>query len=726
MAKTIGQGTAEVVQATGAAGWLPHVGTETNELLATLGIRDSDDRQQILDDALSIMARSVAPTAKVATATGLAVGHIQSGKTSSFTVVAALARDNGYAMVIVIAGTSLPLFRQSDARLRHDLRLDERSDRAWMPISNPTRAEAQRVRGPLRDWREGDTAQTILITVMKNHNHLRNLADLLDMLDLKNIPVLVVDDEADQASLNNLVKRQEMSTTYRVLLEVRSKLRLHTFLQYTATPQAPLLISLIDALSPEFSRVLTPGKSYTGGQEFFLEVPDLVQVIPDSELPIPANNLKEPPLSLLNAMRLFFVGVAAAYVKSDGKMPEGNRSMLIHPSMGVLPHAEFERWVRSTQDLWNHFLALPQMDHDRQDFISDFKVTYSELATTAKDIPPFDEVAKYLYKAVNRTVITLMNSTGVGGTPNIAWKDTYSHILIGGQALDRGFTIEGLTITYMPRSVGVGNADTVQQRARFYGYKRPYIGYCRVFLERNVRDLFRNYIDHEESLRSELMKHGDQPLAEWKRAFLLDTRYSPTRKSVLGFDIFQGDYANKWFRPNAPQLNAEAVASNQRFVAEFVTSVTGWKPDSGHPDRTVEEIHLVTEVPALEALSHLLAPLRMVDAHDSIKFTGLLLQLRTYLEDHPDDRAVVYRMSGGRPRKRTLSGKDGTFNLFQGKNPKNGPVKYPGDEKIRTENVLSIQIHTLSIPGLSYQVPAIAVWVPSKMSVAWLSALPKL
>ena len=724
MARTVTQGTAELMPDPKAQGWIAHIGPETNEVLAKLGISDPDDRQQILDDALSIMARSVAPTAKADTTTGLAFGQIQSGKTSSFTVVAALARDNGYAMVIVIAGTSLPLFRQSDARLRHDLRLVERTDRAWMPVSNPTRAEAQRIRGPLRDWRDGDTAQTVLVTVMKNHNHLRNLAELLDHLDLKGIPVLVVDDEADQASLNNLVKRQEMSTTYRVLLEARSKLPLHTFLQYTATPQAPLLISLIDSLSPEFSRVLTAGKAYTGGQEFFLEVPDLIQVIPDSELPIPANNLSEPPASLLRALRLFFVGVAAAYAKSGGKMPEGNRSMLIHPSMGVLPHAEFERWVRSTQDLWNHLLALPMSDPDREDFIADFSSAYADLATTAKSIEPFDEVAKYLYKAVNRTVITLMNSTGLGGTPNIAWKDTYSHILIGGQALDRGFTIEGLTITYMPRSVGVGNADTVQQRARFYGYKRPYIGYCRVFLERNVRDLFRSYIDHEESLRAELIKNEDRPLAEWKRAFLLDSRYSPTRKSVLGFDIFQGDYADKWFRPSAPHLNEDAVAANRSLVEEFIASASGWHSDVGHPGRTVDEIHLVSELPALEVLARLLAPLRMVDAHDSVRFTGLLLQLQTYLEDHPDELAAVYRMSGGRPRKRTLD-KDDSFNLFQGRNPKNGPIKYPGDERIRADGALSIQIHTLAIPGLNYEVSAIAVWVPSKMSVGWLSALPK-
>jgi len=123
MAEIVDQGVAELIPLDSSA-WVPHVGPETNQVLGALGIEDADDRRQILADALQIMSRSVSPRAAAEAVTGLAVGHIQSGKTSSFTVVAALARDNGYAMVIVIAGTSLPLFRQSDARLRHDLAVD--------------------------------------------------------------------------------------------------------------------------------------------------------------------------------------------------------------------------------------------------------------------------------------------------------------------------------------------------------------------------------------------------------------------------------------------------------------------------------------------------------------------------------------------------------------------------------------------------------------------------
>jgi len=65
-------------------------------------------------------------------------------------------------------------------------------------------------------------------------------------------------------------------------------------------------------------------------------------------------------------------------------------------------------------------------------------------------------------------------------------------------AMDRGFTVEGLTVTYMPRGKGAGNADTIQQRARFLGYKRGYLGLCRVFLESDVQRAFSVYVNHEE------------------------------------------------------------------------------------------------------------------------------------------------------------------------------------------------------------------------------------
>src|SRR5690606_26362168 len=140
----------------------------------------------------------------------------------------------------------------------------------------------------LADWQDPSVSkaecQTVLITVMKNHRHLDNLAQLLSQLNLKHSPVLVIDDEADQAGLNTLVREGEESTTYRHLTSLRRHLPHHTFLQYTATPQAPLLINIIDVLSPNFVEVLSAGPDYVGGKDFFIDNRVLVRRILPSEV----------------------------------------------------------------------------------------------------------------------------------------------------------------------------------------------------------------------------------------------------------------------------------------------------------------------------------------------------------------------------------------------------------------------------------------------------------
>jgi hypothetical protein len=195
-----------------------------------------------------------------------------------------MARDNDYQLIIVIAGTSTPLSVQTTERLKKDLRLNERTDRRWTLIPNPkTDNDKNNISSALQQWADPicpkNTCRTILLTVMKNSSHLRNVYRILQGLNLRNVPTLIIDDEGDQASMNVNARRAanegvaiteiQASTIYRRITEIRTLLSNHTFLQYTATPQAPLFINLMDRLSPNFIRLLTPGQEYTGGRAFF-------------------------------------------------------------------------------------------------------------------------------------------------------------------------------------------------------------------------------------------------------------------------------------------------------------------------------------------------------------------------------------------------------------------------------------------------------------------------
>src|ERR1700740_1946580 len=125
----------------GQGRWVPNVGPEGLEFLELVVPEPS--REDVRDAAVSIMSKAVAPNGAEGQETGLVVGYVQSGKTMSFETVAALARDNGFHMVIVVAGTSNPLFEQSTGRLRRDLRLDEPGrERRWIHFANPDDGDA--------------------------------------------------------------------------------------------------------------------------------------------------------------------------------------------------------------------------------------------------------------------------------------------------------------------------------------------------------------------------------------------------------------------------------------------------------------------------------------------------------------------------------------------------------------------------------------------------------
>jgi hypothetical protein len=506
----------------------------------------------------------------------------------------------------------------------------------------------------------------------------------------------------------------------------------HTYLQYTATPQAPLLISIIDSLSPNFVHVLEPGEDYTGGDAFFGDNQPNVRLIPPQQVPTNANPLTEPPETLLEALRVFMVGVAAG-LRESGNI--GNRSMLAHPSFRTAQHQEFYGWVRDIFDEWKRRLNLPENDPDQQELLEEFRDAHADLRqTVGAAFPTFDELRPYFRPAFLNTRVLEVNARE-GETPQVDWRSMYGWILVGGQAMDRGFTVEGLTVTYMPRGIGVGNADTVQQRARFFGFKRRYLGYCRVYLEQGTLSAFQSYVTHEDDMRSQLQafQESGRPLNEWKRAFLLDGALRPCRNSVLEFDYIRGRYSDDWVTPRIVLASDLVLEANRQTVRDFIQRLD-FTDDEGNPNRTDIQRHQVCEnIPLLQVVEDLLVRMRITGTTDSQRNTGLLLQLSKALEQNPNEVCTVYRMSGGRRRQRGIDGDGEVANLFQGEAPVQpralrGTV-YPGDRNIRDNDNVSVQIHTLDLTRddvvVVENVPAVAVWVPARLARAWVAQEPQ-
>ena len=709
--------------------WTPYVGRETMEFLDRSAPEGS--RVSLEADAVSILSKGVSPKDRRGSQTGLIVGYVQSGKTMSFQTVTALARDNRFQIVIVIAGVTTNLLNQSTERLENDLGLrDLARPRRWTQLKNPndTDGSVQFIKSSLEDWRDpyttDDLPQTVLITVLKQHQRLRHLTSVLDRLELDGVPVLIVDDEADQASLNNETSQNAESTTYTRLMELRAVIPHHTYLQYTATPQAPLLINIIDSLSPNFVAVLEPGSDYVGGRDFFRENRHLIKSIPPGEVPTRINPPVEPPDTLLDALRIFIVGIAAAIVL--GESSSGNRSMLVHPSYLTAGHNDFYNWIRDSLDDWKSCLSQPETDPDRQEFLEAMRLAHSELQPTVGDfLPRFDALAQRLRPAMNRVQIMKVNATS-GSTPKVAWQNSFGWILVGGAAMDRGFTIEGLTVTYMPRGVGMGNADAVQQRARFFGYKRGYLGYCRVYLEDGTKQALEDYVEHEEDIRSQLfdVQQGGQPLDNWKRAFVMSSALKPCRDSVLDFAYMRVHLGSQWIAPRLALGTSELIAANRTLVQNYIQS-QNFVRDKGHPDRTEIQRHLLAATASLqETMENLLVPFRLTGATDSQRNTALLLQLSKVLETYPNETCAVYRMSSGQKRYRGIRDDGEIKNLYQGAAPvgpsaQRGTV-YPGDQAIKDDDRVTVQIHYLDLRNDEDQVVSREVYVLSVYVPGWV------
>ncbi|MEZ0487651.1 Z1 domain-containing protein [Fibrella aquatica] len=735
--------------------WSPVVGQETLDLLRFKGFADSSGMlsvagQMIEQEAVRIMASCGNPSSPENRETGLVLGYVQSGKTLSFTTLTALARDNAYQIVIIIAGTSTPLLEQSTDRIRKDLRLDDRTDRKWIPLKNPGEIEDKNaIRNAIRQWADNTydrtNCRTILITVMKHGLRLANLTRILSELELSHVPILIIDDEGDQASMNTRaraaarsnvhISESEWSTIYARINELRDVLPHHTYLQYTATPQAPLFINVMDRLSPNFIKLLTPGDDYTGGITFFIQHPNLVSPIPSSDIGTQSAPLQEAPDSLKEALRIFFIGVAAG-MKSGSR---GNRSMMVHPSRLQGDHSRYFGFVNMIVASWRRLLTSLSTDDedDKLSLLYEFRQAHRTLMLSVDDIPSFDDLsASSLRHAIEYTRIIEVNSSR-GNTPQIPWRDEYGFILVGGQAMDRGFTVEGLTVTYMPRGIGTGNVDTIQQRARFFGYKRKYLGYCRVYVDQPTINSYQAIVEHEEDIRHRLSNFdvNNLHLNDWHRRAVLNEMLNLTRKNILYDELERHSFGDEWFTIKAPHDTERYIGINRSVLSDYISPLRSeFRLDEGNDLRTIDQRHLTATLPLQDCLNLFLNELKFTRERDSALFTSFKSIMKMQLEQNLDEPCQVYLMSTQttdvqrwEPRERRLNNKDELQNLFQGKNPRTGPVIYPGDSEIKQLDIISIQVHLLSIKDTSYdQIPTIAIWVPDRMSRSIISQIPTL
>jgi len=691
-----------------------------------------EEMARVLSKSSGILSRCIDPSGRSPQqTTSLVVGKVQSGKTLSFTSLIALAHDNGFGLVVLLAGTKNILSTQSLARLESSLG-DTSDTKAtnWIFAVNPSSktSSGTQFKNSLERWKRNKAdpnARRVCVAVLlKEKTNLPNFADLLNQMNLTDVPTLIIDDEADQASLNtraqqNLKKKTTLtSKIYREILSVRSKLPRHSYVQYTATPQSTLLLAIADTLNPDTVFLLKPGSGYTGGETFFRENSPYLEIIPASDLLSqrgPASTAA--PESLVKAFAAFIYGSALELFRTHNKEV---RSMMIHPSHENFYHREYERHATTLRDEWMMGLSNVNVRTVIHQSLEDGRRIIQKTFST-EILPSVAQLEPQITKVLENLEVREVNFTPAG-REEIKWNTSPFWCVVGGANLDRGFTVEGLTVTYMPRPLGgSGNADTMQQRARFFGYKGGYLQYCRVFLESGLKQAFDDYVTHENSLHTQLEKIEGKSLNEWRRIFVLDRAMQLTRKNVIGIEteqvVFEG-----W--RSARHLHDADVVGRQMNVSLWhnFTSNLGISPVDpaiAYPTAFIDQRRgnrheLYEDIPLQTFLDKFIQgwSLQGADVADEIFIASLkylLESLQAALSNRPDVRPKnlmvdLFVMRGGAEAERSLNG-DNSINPFQGRSPANtadrSKLKYGGDMDFFFPDSLSVQLHFFAIKGRS-------------------------
>ena len=410
----------------------------------------SDTRASIWAAASEILSHGPLSDSGSNDATGLALGYVQSGKTTSITALLAAAADDGYRIIIALLGSTNLLLDQNTGRIEEAI-IAGRKDYRWVTMRNARGQESTRA---IDDWLKRD--RVLLLPLLKHAGRINDLTKAISRSTATDYPVLVIDDEADQASLNTSVSESELSKTYAALSGLRSALREHIYVQYTATPYAPLLLDLDDKLQPEFVTLLHPGPGYTGGREFFVDSAEtVIRSIPTQDEQAAKSLPLRLPKSLEAALANFLVGSAMLLALPEARAPI---SMLIHSTQRndvqaryhFLVERQVRKWQREIEEA-KDFDSLPHI----------FRDEWAALMAAGAETPDPDELLNSLRRAVREATCWLVNSESA--LKSIEWNVTPVHILIGGNKLDRGFTVEGLTVTYMNRPTSP-QIDTLEQR----------------------------------------------------------------------------------------------------------------------------------------------------------------------------------------------------------------------------------------------------------------------
>lgn len=598
-----------------------------------------------------ILARCANPktTAPSEKKKGLVVGDVQSGKTANYLGLINMAYDYGYRIVVLLAGTTNSLREQTQKRTDSGV-IGAKSDTIGNTIEflgvglNTNEHFAVPFTNQVNDFKKfvqknlnvaiADIKKPVVLVVKKVKSVLESVAQRLQSelsekgLDCRSI--LIIDDEADNASITTAKDPEKPTTINKCIRDIFNNFPIASYVGYTATPFANIFINphddenYLDLFPSDFIAQLHAPSIYFGGRTVFPSngkiskyvrliseaEPNFLPVIHDKFVPYPAlaNSLKE-------AINCFIICNVIRTLRGHGLK---HRSMMINITRFNDTQAKvWERVTEYLEKLQNAVEQLSDMSLDefcKNRYCKSLYELYEtdaffrgirEGADDGSSRPiPWAEIQRGLYEETKKITVVVINSRN-GQMNNIdpsGKKKRFNYddkkdegarvIAIGGMVLSRGLTLEGLMTSYYSRNAGA--YDTLLQMCRWFGYRPKYEDLCRIYLTQVSIDQFDAVLTSTEDLKTQFseMKLRDKKPIDFGLMIqecpdtLETTLLITSRNKMRGTEVIQrrlnysGVYADTSKMSKSPIANTQNTEAFFRFCENVKFEWQGKDPNA--------------------------------------------------------------------------------------------------------------------------------------------------
>lgn len=547
---------------------------------------------------------------------GLVMGNVQSGKTQNYIGLINKAIDCGYKTIILLGGHLNDLRKQTQERVdegvlgRESKHLIDIKKGKTVPIGvgefsiNNVNSGTTTIGDFTKDFADKlgfslNGSDPVVFTIKKHSGMMKRLFEwirdhhFLDLETGKKLenPLLLIDDEADYATVNTKHHREEITSTNEGIRNLLSLFSRNTYVGYTATPFANIFIdpdensySDKDDLFPSDFMVKIPAPNNYMGQNYYFDGSSKAILSLESDNPLyelkKTDDIYFIPASLKRAVRAFVIVCAVRSLRGDGT---AHNSMLVNVSHLKVHQNKLEflinEYFEELKDAYEAFSGLGVIEARKNSTLKSLEDTFFSIFTIKET---YEDIFEQLSSSFNKIKVWAVNQSK-GKNEKVL--DYSSHrqnglnvIVIGGHKLSRGLTLEGLSISYFTRNSKA--YDTLMQMCRWFGYRPKYEDLCRVFMSEESEYWYTFIAEAIDELYRELGVMRDRELKP--KDFGLKVREHPgsmiiTAKNKMGAAISEVRSQDLWgqilrrFRFNIDaSINDKNLKYSEQFFAKLL------------------------------------------------------------------------------------------------------------------------------------------------------------